>query len=55
MKDTKKTDPISVRLDPDVKAALEQLAAADERSMSAYIGRVLKNHVDAQQRPTRKK
>ena len=47
----KKLDPISIRLDPDVKAALEQLAAADDRSLSGFINRVLRQFVD-ERRPT---
>jgi predicted transcriptional regulator len=46
-KPAKKTDPVSVRLDPDVKAELEALATADDRSLSAYIARVLTQHVAA--------
>jgi predicted transcriptional regulator len=47
MERRKKLDPISIRLDPDVKAALEELAKEDERSLSAYINRVLRQHIDA--------
>ena len=44
--DRKKLDPISIRLEADVKANLEALAVADERSLSAYINRVLRAHVE---------
>lgn len=47
---SKKLDPISIRLDPEVKAALERLAKADDRSLSGYINRVLKSHVDGLER-----
>jgi predicted transcriptional regulator len=45
MKKAKKLSPISIRLDADVKAALESLAKSDDRSLSAYINRVLRDHV----------
>lgn len=38
--------PISIRLEFDVKAALEELASADDRTLSAYINRVLRQHVE---------
>jgi hypothetical protein len=31
---------MSIRLGPDVRAAIERLAEADERSVSGYINRV---------------
>jgi hypothetical protein len=40
----KKLDPIPVRLDPDVRAALEKAAKADGRSLSNYINQVLKEY-----------
>jgi hypothetical protein len=43
----KKLEPISIRLDPDVKAAIEALAKADDRSISGYINRVLRQHIEA--------
>lgn len=36
-----KTDPIGVRLDPEVKAALERAAAADDRSLSAMAHKII--------------
>ena len=50
MERSKKLDPISIRLDPDVKAALEGLAQADDRSLSAYINRTLRQHVEDKRR-----
>ena len=47
---SKKLDPISIRLDPEVKAALERLAKADDRSLSGYINHLLKTHVDSVER-----
>lgn len=41
----KKTNPLAVRLDPDVKSALEQHAAAQERSLSWMINRILRDHL----------
>ena len=42
----KKMDPLSIRLDPDVRKGIEALAKADERSLSAYINRVLRQHLE---------
>lgn len=51
----KKLAPTSLRLDPDMKAALERLAADDDRSLSSYITRVLREHVarSAARKPTK--
>lgn len=46
MKREKKLDPISIRLEADVKSRLEQLAKADDRTLSAYINRLLRQHVE---------
>jgi predicted transcriptional regulator len=43
----KKMPPTTIRLDEDVKDGIEALAKADERSLSAYINRVLRLHLDA--------
>ena len=40
-----KTLPVSVRLSPDVKAALEEAAEADSRSISSYMEKVLAEHL----------
>jgi len=45
MRRRKLLNPISIRLDPDLKAALDALAKADDRSLSAYINRALREHV----------
>jgi hypothetical protein len=42
----KKTNAIGIRMDPDVKDAIEKLAAKDSRSMAQYIGIVLRKHVE---------
>lgn len=34
--------PTSMRLDPEVKAALEKAAADDDRSVSSLVERILK-------------
>jgi predicted transcriptional regulator len=36
-----KTPPLGVRLDPDVKAALEMAAEADDRPLSAMIAKIV--------------
>ena len=38
---------MSIRLDPDLKAALQVLADADERSLNAYINRALRQLIEA--------
>ena len=43
----KLSGPISIRLDPDVRAAIEHLAEADGRSVSDYINRALRAHAEA--------
>jgi len=47
----KKTAPLGIRIQPDLKAALEALAEADRRSLSSYVEIVLQAHVDAQPAP----
>jgi hypothetical protein len=46
-KGSKLTGPMSIRLEPDVKAAVQELAAGDDRSVSSYINRVLRQHIEA--------
>ncbi len=36
-----KTQPVGVRLDPEVKAALELLAKEDHRSLSSLITKII--------------
>jgi predicted HicB family RNase H-like nuclease len=52
MQRRKKLEPISIRLDPEVKRALEAQAVTEDRSLSAYINRVLRFHVDSLPRPS---
>jgi predicted transcriptional regulator len=42
----KKLEPMSIRLDPDVKTALQGFAEEEERSLSFYVNRVLRKHVE---------
>jgi hypothetical protein len=37
-----RTMPTSMRLDPEIKAALEKAAADDDRSVSSLVERILK-------------
>jgi Arc/MetJ-type ribon-helix-helix transcriptional regulator len=39
--------PMSIRLDEDVRDAIERLATADERSVSSFINRALRRYIDA--------
>jgi len=50
MKAANKTDPVSIRLDPETKAGLEALAKADERAFASYAALVLKRHMEAKLR-----
>jgi predicted transcriptional regulator len=43
----KQTMTVSVRLDEATVKGLKQLAAADDRKLSPYIARLLKQHVEA--------
>jgi hypothetical protein len=43
----KKLQPLSIRLDADVRRAIEKLARKDDRSLSAYINRLLREHAVA--------
>jgi hypothetical protein len=42
----KRLEPIAIRLDPDVKAALQRLAEADDRSLAWMINRALKEWLE---------
>jgi len=46
---------MSIRLDPDVRAAIEDLAQADDRSVSSYINRALRQHVEAMRKKPKAK
>lgn len=39
-------ESIYIRMDTELKKKLEELAAADERSVAAYIRRILKSHAE---------
>lgn len=41
---SKKVDPLAFRLDPDVRAAPDNDAAEQERSLSWVINRILREH-----------
>jgi predicted transcriptional regulator len=51
---TNKTLPVSVRLPPETKAALERAAKADHRSLSSLIEKVLVDWLAAQPKKVRK-
>lgn len=44
-----KTIPLSFRLRPEVKKALQDLAEADRRSLTNYIEVILERHIEAAQ------
>jgi hypothetical protein len=41
----KKLEPISIRLDPDVRQGIAAGAKAADRSLSAHINRILRQHL----------
>lgn len=41
---SKKTDSITLRIDPETKAHLEALAEDDQRPLSAFILKTLREH-----------
>jgi len=45
-----KTAALSLRIEPELKAALERLAEADRRSLASYVEIALQDHVDRQKR-----
>lgn len=45
-----KTAPLGLRIEPELKAEIEKLAAADKRSVAQYVELVLQAHVDAQRK-----
>lgn len=48
---TKKTTTLNLRIDPDLKAAAERAAAADRRSLTAYIETLIERDL-ARRSPT---
>jgi hypothetical protein len=42
------TETVSVRLTPDERVALEQLANGEERTVSNYLRKHLRNHLEQQ-------
>lgn len=43
----KKLQPISLRLDEDTLVGLKALAEADDRTLSSYLYRVLRQHLES--------
>jgi hypothetical protein len=41
---------VGLRIKPSLKAALERLARAEERTLNFYIERILETHVEARRR-----
>ena len=48
-----KTAALSIRVEPELKAALERLAKADKRSLASYIEIALQKHIDGEAKPTK--
>jgi predicted transcriptional regulator len=51
---TKKTESVSVRLDPDVRAALDRYAIEDRRSLSFMVNEACREYVDLREGKPRK-
>lgn len=47
---SKKTAMINIRVEEELKAELERLAAADERPLSSYVLKILRAHVAKKQK-----
>jgi predicted DNA-binding protein len=47
--------PTSIRLQPELKAALKRLAQEDRRSLSSYIVLVLERHVTEREKAARRR
>jgi predicted HicB family RNase H-like nuclease len=43
----RKTEALSQRIDPQLKADLEELAKRDSRSLANYVQHVLRQHVES--------
>lgn len=41
-----KTAAIAVRMEPEIKAALEKAAAADRRSVASFVEKTLAEHLE---------
>ena len=54
-KPPKNVHVVSVRLDEDTKAALEEFARKDERSVALYMRRVLRDHVERERAKVERK
>jgi predicted DNA-binding protein len=50
-----KTLPFSMRLRPEMKAALQRLADADRRSLTNYVEAVLYAHIEEKERKPEKR
>jgi len=49
-----KQAPFSMRLEPELKAALQRLAEADNRSLTNYVETILRQHVAESQKRGKK-
>ena len=49
-----KTAALSIRITPELKSALEDLAENDKRSLASYVEIALQQHVDEQRKRGRR-
>lgn len=50
----RKTEALSQRIDPQLKADLEELAKRDNRSLANYVQNILRQHVEAAKKVRKK-
>lgn len=55
MTEEQRSAALSFRIKPSLKTALEQLAKADERNLANYLERVLRAHVEHENRSAKPK
>ena len=52
-KKPRQTAPLSIRIDKQLKADVEALAASDDRSVAKFVQKVLRQYVDGAQKKPR--
>jgi predicted transcriptional regulator len=54
MKPPKKLGPLSIRLDPDVRAGYQAIAESEDRSLAYVINRTLKRNLELERAKAKK-
>jgi len=50
----RKTEALSQRIDPQLKADLEELARRENRSLANYVQTILRQHVEGVKKPRKR-